>query len=279
MIGVAIVGLVACLHNEGLSRELAEGSSPSAGPLTVDEGTASASSGAQIGEARTSSSSPVGLEGRPSERDSTGLEPLSRESAGEEALSSQAERLGPEPPGVGVSADPGAEPALGADRSGAEDGAKEGAMDERASGAGDDSANVGSRAEAADTPPSAAWGEIPGPPTTMSTLLGTRRKRLEGRLGRGGVDGDEGWVHYGSALAVRYEAGRAVEAALRVPTGMTCVEAARWAGFRRAMPPLYRAGGCAWPGISARHRIHRGVVGELALATGILQIWSARASR
>ncbi len=277
MIGLAIVGLVACLHNEGLSRELAEGSSPSAGPWTSDEGTASASSGAQIGEARTSSSSPEGQGGRPTERASAEPEPGSGALTGEEgALSPDAETLVSEPLAMGlVPSEVARKPASAADRSAA----NEGKSGEEGPGAGDNSVNVGSRAEAARTPPSPVLSETPGPPTSMSTLLGTRRKRLEGRLGRGGVDGDEGWVHYGSVLAVRYEASRAVEAALRVPAGMNCVEAARWAGFRRAMPPLYRVGGCTWPGRSARHRIHRGVVGELALATGILQIWSAKASR
>ena len=63
---------------------------------------------------------------------------------------------------------------------------------------------------------------------------------------------------------------------MRVPAGMTCVEAARWAGFSGAMPPLLRVDGCAWPGISDRHRLHRGVAGELARATGVLQIWSTK---
>lgn len=132
----------------------------------------------------------------------------------------------------------------------------------------------GVRAKATPAPISAR--EIPGPPTSMQTVLGSTRKRIEARLVSDGIDGDDGWVHYGAGLTIRYEGRRAVEVAIRVPTGLSCAEAARWAGFLQAMPPLYRVGGCAWPGLSARHRLHSGVVGELARTTGILQIWSTK---
>jgi len=121
--------------------------------------------------------------------------------------------------------------------------------------------------------------EHPPPSISMATVLGSTRRQLARRLGAEGEDGDNGWVHYDRGLAIRFEGKRAVESAIRVPTGLTCVEAARWAGFERSMPPLRRTGGCAWPGISARHRLHRGVVGELAWTTGILQIWSAKGRR
>jgi len=137
-----------------------------------------------------------------------------------------------------------------------------------------DASGDGARARATPAPISAR--EIPGPPTSMQTVLGSTRRRIEARLVSDGVDGDDGWVHYGVGLAIRYESRRAAEVAIRVPAGLSCAESARWAGFLRAMPPLYRVGGCAWPGLSARHRLHRGVIGELARTTGILQIWSTK---
>lgn len=276
MIGVAIVGLVACLHNEGLSRELAEGTSPTAEPEMLDGGNGPLVASSPVGDESSGSPTAEGPEGSPLRRpawaESTHVSapPGSTPSSPTDDEAGAGRRAA-----APSSASPGADPDLRASRSGEND-------DERAArepGAGDNNDGDGSRAEASGTPSSPAVSEIPGPPTSMATLLGARRHRLEGRLDREGVAGDEGWVHYGSGLAVRYESDRAVEAALRIPAGLTCVEAARWAGFRRAMPPLYRVGGCTWPGTSARHRIHRGVVAELAQATGILQFWPAKASR
>lgn len=276
MIGVAIVGLVACLHNEGLSRELAEGSSPTAEPEILNGENAAPVASSPVGDERRGSLAAEGPKGSPLRRPAWAES--TRVSAPPESTPSSSTD---DEPGAGRRAaalspeSQGPDPDLRPSRSGEND--DEGAA--RAPGAGDNNDGDGSRAEASVTPSSPAESEIPGPPTSMATLLGTRRRRLEGRLDREGVAGDEGWVHYGSGLAVRYESDRAVEAALRIPAGLTCVEAARWAGFRRAMPPLYRVGGCTWPGTSARHRIHRGVVAELAQATGILQFWSAKASR
>jgi len=280
MIGVAIIGLVACLHSEGLSREFAEGSSPTAEPEMIDGKTAPLSTSSPLGDEHSGSFSPDGAEdgalGRSAGAETASVSvvevttsPLARSSGSVDEADVGGSVAAPSP------GSPGGELALQASRS-ADEADENGA---REPGAGDYNDRDGPRAEASVTPSIPAVREVPGPPTSMATLLGTRRQRLENRLGRGGVAGDDGWVHYGSRLAVRYESHRAVEVALRVPAGFTCVEAARWAGFRRAMPPLYRVGGCAWPGTSARHRIHRGVVGELAQATGILQFWSAKASR
>ncbi|MEZ4452540.1 MAG: hypothetical protein R3B09_23955 [Nannocystaceae bacterium] len=104
-------------------------------------------------------------------------------------------------------------------------------------------------------------------------LLGLSVRRVARTLGREGEVGEGGWRHYGESVAIRFEAGRSVAVMVRVPSGLACEEAAKWAGFTAASAPLRRASTCNWPGISERHRLARGIVGELELATAVFHVW------
>ena len=100
-------------------------------------------------------------------------------------------------------------------------------------------------------------------PADIASLMGRRRAWMAHRFPHTRVDGD--WTHYGDVLAVRFENERVVEVRGSVPAGTgSCADAARWAGFGEAGPPLRRRTGCEWPGISERHRLAPGVVGGIA---------------
>ena len=262
MIGALLLGAMACLHGEALR-------DPSLG--AVAEGDIDAE---QVTSAESTDTSVAVLGDPPSQV----LAVAERSAQGEEDA----------PPVIAarrrrVSDDDAVEPEMKARATGGKKGKrrKKGKKEKKDGQAGE--LSTGSRAVGVRSEDGAGAGakpapvrEIPGPPISMATVLGSTRRDLEARLVAEGVDGDDGWVHYGAGLTIRYEGKRAVEVALRVPAGLGCAEVARWAGFRRAMPPLYRVGGCTWPGLSARHRLHRGVIGELARTTGILQIWSTK---
>jgi hypothetical protein len=254
-IALALLGLVACLHGEGSAR------GPSDPSIAGSEAGLLAVSSVDDADEATRASEPASAE-----RDYR---------ADDEEDSASAETEPESDTAVDVEADaPERRPLAGAPASAKKARPSDAEASDEPAPAPDMLSEPDADGGDAEADPRAVTH--PGPPITMTKLLGVSRARIERRLDREGEAGDGGWIHYGPKLAIRYQQGRAVEAALRVPAGMTCVDAARWAGFTKAMPPLLRVDGCAWPGISDRHRLHRGVAGELARATGVLQIWSTK---
>ncbi|MEZ4382652.1 MAG: hypothetical protein R3A79_15045 [Nannocystaceae bacterium] len=260
-IALALLGLVACLHGEGPARGPSDPSiaGSEAGLLAVTslEGERTRDNGdARRDEA--SEASEAGEAGDTMMSEETGREaPASGATQAAETSATSPRTRAPRP----ASAD-----AVG----GGED------PDEVSESAPAPEPESALESEGVEVEPEPRGVVHPGPRISMAKVLGAARARIERRLDRDGEAGDGGWVHYGPQLAIRYQDGRAVEAAMRVPAGLSCVEAARWAGFTKAMAPLLRVDGCAWPGISERHRLARGVAGELARATGVLQIWSTK---
>ena len=111
---------------------------------------------------------------------------------------------------------------------------------------------------------------IPASASARELLRARRRDIDAGRAASGEADG---WVHYGDALAIQYEAGIAMRARL-VVGDVSCEDAARAAGFSpgAGTAPLRRAGACEWPGLSARHRLAPRVAARLA--GGVMEIWA-----
>lgn len=157
---------------------------------------------------------------------------------------------------------------------GAEAGAETGAWSEASeSDGGEEPISPEPEPEPEPAPTTAPQVSSAGPAMSLGRILGATERRIAAGVGRPGEPGEGGWIHFGPELAVRFEGGRAVEAAMALPAGLTCDEAAAWAGFRRAMPPIRHPDRCAWPGLSERHRLARGVAGELSPATGVLHVW------
>jgi hypothetical protein len=104
----------------------------------------------------------------------------------------------------------------------------------------------------------------------ISALLGARRRAID--LGRTPTGEEDGWVRYGDALAIEYEAGLAMRVRA-VIAAADCEEAARLAGFipPEGSAPLRRARGCEWPGLSERHRLAPHVAARWQ--DGVLELW------
>lgn len=114
--------------------------------------------------------------------------------------------------------------------------------------------------------------EVAVPAIPAARLLGMTRANIQARLAPFAKEDKEGWVRYGSALAIRYRSDRAIEVAMRVPAGKTCEEAAQWAGFEQPGPPLRRSDRCVWPTHSEKHLLSKGRSGALDLASGTLSV-------
>lgn len=107
--------------------------------------------------------------------------------------------------------------------------------------------------------PEAAAAPAPGKRPRPAALLGRPRAEVEVAYGpsRGLADG---WTRH-AGLEARYRGDRCVSLRGHVPSDMDCIDAATWLGYPSASYPLRRSDHCAWPGISERHRLARGVVG------------------
>jgi len=103
--------------------------------------------------------------------------------------------------------------------------------------------------------------ELAEAPEGLGRLLGEHRRALYRTYQSNGTRG--GWTVYGSVLAAKISNRRIVALRVQLPRSMSCTEAAEWMGFADAGAPLRRRDQCEWPGLSARHRLARGVRGEL----------------
>lgn len=102
--------------------------------------------------------------------------------------------------------------------------------------------------------------ELAEAPAGLASYLGRLRHELAAVYPASRAAG--GWTHYGEVVSVQIEDRRIVAIRARVPGAMSCEDAARWIGVTDPGPPLRRANGCEWPGISDRHRLGPGLVGS-----------------
>ena len=100
-------------------------------------------------------------------------------------------------------------------------------------------------------------------------LLGATRESIERTLVP--TEEEPGLVRY-ERLAIRYEAGVAVELVIPLPAAISCADVPAWLGLPAdpGAAPLRRRDGCAWPGISERHRLAPGLAATLR--GGVLRI-------
>ncbi|MCC7541316.1 MAG: hypothetical protein IT379_34175 [Deltaproteobacteria bacterium] len=110
----------------------------------------------------------------------------------------------------------------------------------------------------------------------VADLIG--RSRAEVERGRDHVRVTDEWVVYADGIEVRFgwRDGIALAVRTRVQAGTDCVSAARAMGFTPipGSSPLRRADGCAWPGISDRHRLAPDVAARLSGTT--FEVWLRR---
>lgn len=86
-------------------------------------------------------------------------------------------------------------------------------------------------------------------------------------------EGHRGWVRYGDDLIIRYSAsGKAVRLRGHAPEHKSCVDTIRWAGFKKAQPPIKgMLGRCDWPGYSERNGTGSKI--SARLDQGIIDLW------
>lgn len=74
-----------------------------------------------------------------------------------------------------------------------------------------------------------------------------------------------GWVKYSAHLRVRYLDNVAVEMEQRVPDGLSCIDAAKWLGFKNAKTPASEDNKeCKWPVDDTAHSLDKGIYGSMS---------------
>lgn len=73
------------------------------------------------------------------------------------------------------------------------------------------------------------------------------------------------WVFYSETLRVRFKDGKVAEVREKTPEGLSCKEAARWMGFKKAHTPILKPDRCIWPARSPEHGLGAGVSGTFRI--------------